>query len=213
MPPSRRHLVRSAPDNAASAVRKDTAPCVIGGKTINTGDIVLGPFRQFHLNAGIFCEDAHAFNPRRFFQNRNLQRTKGYAPFGGGHTYCLSRLFAQREIYLFVAMTLYRFDMCLGSKEGGPKVPAVDTNRPSAAAMVIYWWHWSLEYIKDRVWEIWSVSSQVTIQPRQFANEKCPFKGRNLGLQLSGTYLILQCYTSHYQTAVIFWKILDWYYQ
>jgi len=109
------------------------APCVIGGKKLRTGDTVLGPFRQFHLNRGIFGTDAQNFNPRRFLENKALPRTKGYAPFGGGHTYCPGRLFAQREIYLFVAMTLWRFELELQNKT--QRMPTVDKNTPSAAAM------------------------------------------------------------------------------
>ena len=86
--------------NASSAVREAVAPCVVGGTNIRKGDTILGPFRQFHLNRGIFGSDAQTFNPRRFLENRALPRTKGYAPFGGGHTYCPGRLFAQREIYM-----------------------------------------------------------------------------------------------------------------
>ncbi|KAI9783034.1 MAG: hypothetical protein M1816_001611 [Peltula sp. TS41687] len=123
--------------NAASVVRKAEADCMVGGKIIHSGDTVLGPFRQFHLNTGIFGENACAFDSGRFLKNRNLQRTRGYAPFGGGHTYCPGRLFAQREVYLLIAMTLYRFDLALEPQQGtgGLRVPAVDIDRPSAAAM------------------------------------------------------------------------------
>lgn len=121
--------------NAASAVREALSPCVVGGKNILKGDIILGPFRQFHLHGNIFGLDAGTFNPRRFLENKALPRTKGYAPFGGGHTYCPGRLFAQREIYLFVAMTLRQFDMELEPQDVSQRLPKVDENIPSAAAM------------------------------------------------------------------------------
>jgi len=121
--------------NAASAVREALAPCVVGTKSIHSGDMVIAPFRQFHLNGSIFGADAPTFSPRRFLENKALPRTKGYAPFGGGHTYCPGRLFAQREIYLFVAVTLWRLELGLVPRDGGQRVPEVDINVPSAAAM------------------------------------------------------------------------------
>ncbi|KAI4146863.1 MAG: hypothetical protein LQ340_005779 [Diploschistes diacapsis] len=89
----------------------------------------------FHLNGVIFGTDAQAFNARRFLENKSLPRTKGYAPFGGGHTYRPGRLFAQREIYLFVAMTLWQFELELEPREAPHRMPKVDKNLPSAAAM------------------------------------------------------------------------------
>lgn len=121
--------------NNASAVRSASAPCVIGGKDIHVGDTVIGPFRQFHLHRGIFGEDARTFEPRRFLNKPNLQRVKGYAPFGGGHTHCPGRLFAQSEIYLFIALTLYRFELSLHPQEEKLGIPNVTRIVPEPAAM------------------------------------------------------------------------------
>ncbi|KAI0409838.1 cytochrome P450 [Xylaria palmicola] len=121
--------------NATSAIRQAKAPCIIGGKAIRVGDQLVAPFRQFHLNCSIFGDDAANFRPQRFLENKGLPRKKGYAPFGGGYTYCPGRLFAQREIYLFVAETLWRFDMKPVPGPGGLKMPNVDASTPSAAAM------------------------------------------------------------------------------
>ncbi|KAI0412415.1 cytochrome P450 [Xylaria grammica] len=121
--------------NATSAIREAKIPCTIGGKTIQVGDQLVAPFRQFHLNRSIFGHHASSFRPERFIENKGLTRKKGYAPFGGGYTYCPGRLFAQREIYLFVAETLWRFDMELVPGPDGLRMPNVDTSTPSAAAM------------------------------------------------------------------------------
>lgn len=121
--------------NATSAVREANSPCVVGGKNIYVGDQLVAPFRQFHTNCDIFGSDARTFRPERFLENKGLSRKKGYAPFGGGYTYCPGRLFAQREIYLFVAVTLWEFDMSLVPREGGPRMPQVDQNTPSPAAI------------------------------------------------------------------------------
>ena len=122
--------------NAASLVRRAVAPCVVAAKNIYAGDMILGPFRQFHLNKSIFGPDARSFNPRRFLERKGLSRVRGYAPFGGGHTMCPGRLFAKREIYLFVAVTLWKYELGLVPKEGGlQRVPGIDTKVPSPAAM------------------------------------------------------------------------------
>jgi hypothetical protein len=123
--------------NATSAIREASIPCVVGGRTIHVGDQLVAPFRQFHLNCDLFGHDAADFNPQRFIRNKTLSRSKGYSPFGGCHTYCPGRLFAQREIYLFVAETLRHYHLELAPREGGgpARVPFVDKNTPSAAAM------------------------------------------------------------------------------
>ncbi|KAI0395440.1 cytochrome P450 [Xylariaceae sp. FL0594] len=121
--------------NATSAIREAKKPCTVGGKTIRVGDQLIAPFRQFHLNRSIFGDDASSFRPERFLENKSLPRKKGYAPFGGGYTYCPGRLFAQREIYLFIAEALWRFDMELVVGPEGMRMPEVDISTPSAAAM------------------------------------------------------------------------------
>lgn len=121
--------------NATSAVREATSPCVVGGKIIRVGDQIVAPFRQFHTNPEIFGLDALSFRPERFLENKGLSRKKGYAPFGGGYTYCPGRLFAQREIYLFVAVTLRKMDLSLVPRQGGVRMPQVDQKTPSPAAM------------------------------------------------------------------------------
>ncbi|KAI0814212.1 cytochrome P450 [Xylaria sp. FL0064] len=121
--------------NASSAIREAIAPCELAGKSVRVGDQLVAPFRQYHMNQSIFGADAPNFRPERFLENKSLPRTKGYAPFGGGHTYCPGRLFAQREIYLVVAEILWRYTLILGPRAGGPRMPQVDFSTPSAAAM------------------------------------------------------------------------------
>ncbi|KAM7191495.1 Cytochrome P450 [Rhypophila sp. PSN 637] len=121
--------------NATSAIRDAKLPCTLGGKNIRVGDQLVAPFRQFHLNRDIFGTDASVFRPGRFLQNKGLHRAKGYAPFGGGYTYCPGRLFAQREIYLFVAEVFWNFDLELVPRNGGPRMPQIDLGTPSPAAM------------------------------------------------------------------------------
>ena len=123
---------------AVSVVRHALSPVTVGGKAIHQGDQVMGPFRQFHLNSTTFGGDALEFDPERFLVNKGLSRAKGYAPFGGGSTYCPGRFFARREIYMFIALTLFRFDLSLvlkaGSKTQEENIPKVDLQTPSPAA-------------------------------------------------------------------------------
>lgn len=121
--------------NASSAVRQAMQPCVIGDKTIRPGDQLIAPFRQFHLNKDVFGVDAENFRGSRFSDIKGLQRAKGFAPFGGGHTYCPGRMFAQREIFMFVAQTLHNFDLELVEVDASAAVPNIDLETPSAAAM------------------------------------------------------------------------------
>ncbi|PSR97192.1 cytochrome P450 [Coniella lustricola] len=121
--------------NATSAIREAKHACSIGGKAIHVGDQLIAPFRQFHTNPAIFGADAAVFRPDRFLEDKGLARRKGYSPFGGGHTYCPGRLFAQREIYLLVAATLRRYDVGLVPRRGGARMPEVDRDTPSPAAM------------------------------------------------------------------------------
>jgi cytochrome P450 len=121
--------------NATSAIRGAKLPCVVGGKAIRVGDQLVAPFRQFHMNRDLFGSDAQCFRPERFLENKGLHRSKGYAPFGGGYTHCPGRLFAQREIYLFVAETLRRYDLALVPRPGDPRMPQPDESTPSPAAI------------------------------------------------------------------------------
>ncbi|THV45134.1 hypothetical protein BGAL_0526g00050 [Botrytis galanthina] len=125
--------------NAGSVARQAERDITIGHKIISRGNTIMSPFRQLHMNTDIFGSDAHGFNPHRFLLNKNLHRNKGYVPFGGGHTYCPGRFFAQREVFMFIALSLYRYEFELDpeqlAKDGGVKVPEVNLKIPSAAAM------------------------------------------------------------------------------
>ncbi|KAH6654196.1 hypothetical protein BKA67DRAFT_564394 [Truncatella angustata] len=100
------------------------------------GDQLVAPFRQLHLNHEIFGRGAPNFGLERFLENKMVHRTKGYSPFGGGGlTFCRGGLLAQRDINLFVAVTLRKFDMELVPRRSGAKMPKIDKDTPSAAVM------------------------------------------------------------------------------
>ena len=118
--------------NGASVARQAMFDTVVGGKFVPAGQKIVAPFRQFLTDGDIFGSNPLTFNPERFRQNKNLHKAKGYSPFGGGSTYCPGRFFAQREIYMFIALTYNRFDLCT---EVGAVIPKVDLATPCPAAM------------------------------------------------------------------------------
>jgi cytochrome P450 len=125
--------------NASTAVRKASEDCVIGGKNIHKGDQIFGPVRNWQLDKQYFGEKADQFNASRWTETKGLTRSRGFTPFGGGHTYCPGRYFAQREIYSYIAVLLQNFRLNVTDSSGtpimNPKVPPVETNLPAPAAM------------------------------------------------------------------------------
>ncbi|KAL1966180.1 hypothetical protein VTN77DRAFT_4732 [Rasamsonia byssochlamydoides] len=125
--------------NASTAVRTAVQDCTIGGKIIHKGNQIFGPVRNFQLNSQFFGANPTEFNAYRFIENPTMVRSKGYFPFGGGHTYCPGRFFAEREIYMFVGLTLRRFEIQVSTPEGvaieNPQVPPININMPAPAAL------------------------------------------------------------------------------
>lgn len=112
------------------AVRVTAEQVTVGGKVLQPGRKVLAPFRQMHFNPEVYGADAASFDPRRFANNPKLQRSTSWRPFGGGNTHCPGRFIARREVYMFVAIVLFRFDVRLAPGVGGEKqkFPTMDTS-------------------------------------------------------------------------------------
>lgn len=125
--------------NASTAVRKAVEPVIIGGKQIHVGDQIFGPARNFQFDGVTFGDDSASFNVERFLNHDGLHKSRNYVPFGGGHTYCPGRHFAQRETYMLVARALKRFEFEVANKieEGieDPVPPPVELKLPAPAAM------------------------------------------------------------------------------
>ena len=125
--------------NASTAVRKATSDCWVGSKIIHKGDQIFGPVRNWQLEEQYFGGNPEAFHPSRWMGKKDLSRSRGFTPFGGGHTYCPGRYFAQRETYLFVGLLLRRFELQVTDLHGNPithpQVPRVELNLPAPAAM------------------------------------------------------------------------------
>ncbi|KAI0426694.1 cytochrome P450 [Xylaria sp. FL1042] len=95
----------------------------IGGKILEPGDSILIPSRQLHTNECVWGQDVKEFNAKRFLNNKALARHSSFRPFGGGLTYCPGRVLAKEEVYGFIAIAMYRFDMRLALAEDGSKPP------------------------------------------------------------------------------------------
>ena len=121
------------------SVRKVVAPIVMGGKKLLPGNTVMVPIRPLHYDTDEFGSNATKFDPNRFFDNPQLEKSPSYRPFAGGITFCPGRFLAKRQNVGFVAMLLHRFDIGVVGRERGPKgemtPPKIDQDSPSLGIM------------------------------------------------------------------------------
>jgi cytochrome P450 len=108
-----------------------TKKTTIGTKILYPGRKVLMPFRQGHFDPEFLGQDAAIFNPRRFYDNKKLSRSTSWKPFGGGLAWCPGRFMARREVYMFLGIVLFRFDISLHSPDNRtPDFPTIDDSFP-----------------------------------------------------------------------------------
>lgn len=110
----------------------------IGGKTLSPGRTILMPYRQCHFDPQLFGPNAAEFDPYRFLNNEKLQRSMGWRPYGGGSTYCPGRFISRREVCMFIALALSRFDLVLAETPGGArqKFPRMNDSVPTAGVVL-----------------------------------------------------------------------------
>ena len=116
---------------SSSSVRTVMQPTALGSKVLSPGNTVLIPCRQLHFDTSVFGEDTGCFDAERFTKQKLLYKSQSFKPFGGGTTYCPGRFLAQREVYVFVAGFLGRFDISLV----GPSKPATRPTFPQIEEM------------------------------------------------------------------------------
>lgn len=122
--------------NAPIGTRVVVAECNLGGKLLRPGHKLLMPYRQMHCNPQVFGANAAQFDAERFLRNEGLVRNTSYRPFGGAATHCPGRFLARRDVYMFVALLLRRFDLSLYGKDGKtPRFPRMDETIPSGGMM------------------------------------------------------------------------------
>ena len=100
---------------------------------------MLVPCRQLHFDTAIFGSDAASFSPERFLKRKELGRSLSFRPFGGGTTYCPGRFLAQREVYVFVALFVMRFDVMIAGEGVGKgfesAFPKIEEMKPCLGIM------------------------------------------------------------------------------
>lgn len=121
--------------NNVAVVREVTSPTMLGGKNLRRGDTMLSPFRQFNLDRNVYGDDVLNFRHDRFLEGKLTTGTKTFRPFGGGHTHCPGRFLARREVYVFVALAINRFNIHLDSINGPQAFPKPDQRKPNLGAM------------------------------------------------------------------------------
>lgn len=120
----------------------------IGGKTLRPGRKLLMPYRQMHLDRDVCGPEAANFDPDRFMRDKSLSRSSPGTPmlFGADvrsllgwerPRYSPGRFPARREVFMFVATVLKRFELdVLPSSDGGkPKFPGLDETTPTAGIL------------------------------------------------------------------------------
>ena len=120
---------------ASASIRTVESATPLGNVTLRAGGKVLLPFRQLHFNSEVFGANVHNFDPERFLRDKNLSKSPSFRPFGGGSTYCPGRYVARREVLVFIALAMYRFDIKLAGMEG-LAFPKLDTKKPSLGIMM-----------------------------------------------------------------------------
>lgn len=125
------------PPYSPVGIREVAAQVSIGGKTLKPGRTLLMPYKQLHFDPAVFGPNAGEFDARRFLDNKSLLRSTSWRPFGGAATHCPGRFLARREVYLFVATVLCRFDVKLAAGPQGvtPKFPKLDECIPSGGIL------------------------------------------------------------------------------
>lgn len=118
-------------------IRLVSEPVTIGGKALQPGRKLLMPYKQLHIDPFVFGSSVDTFDARRFMNDKSLERSTSWRPFGGAKIHCPGRFLAKREVYMFVAIVLFRFDIKLVPRPGEPlpHFPRADTSIPAGGLL------------------------------------------------------------------------------
>ncbi len=112
------------------SVRRVMAPTVIGGKTLQSGTSLVIPIRQLHYDDEAFGGDADEFDPQRFLNN-DLDHSPSFLPFGERFNAFPRPFLAKREVLVFVALVLRRFEIEVAGNSSeekeDPSPPEIDS--------------------------------------------------------------------------------------
>lgn len=105
--------LRIWPTAASYAVRPLQDGTVIGGRwTVGRRDTLMVLLPTLHRDPAVWGDDAEAFRPERFAQDRVAQLPPdAWKPFGNGQRACIGRPFAMQEAMLLIASIVQRFDL------------------------------------------------------------------------------------------------------
>lgn len=121
--------------SSSASIRTVEAPTPLGRYVLPSNTKVLLPFRQLHFNEDAFGGNTHEFDPERFLRDPSLSKSPSFRPFGGGSTYCPGRHVARREVLVFIAFAMSRFELRL-DLENDAVFPKLDTKKPSLGMMM-----------------------------------------------------------------------------
>lgn len=121
--------------SSSTSIRTVEAPTILGRYLIPSKAKLLLPFRQLHFNQDVFGANVNTFDAERFQNDPTLSKSPSFRPFGGGSTYCPGRHVARREVLVFIAMAISRFDLEL-DPEHVANFPVLDTKKPSLGMMM-----------------------------------------------------------------------------
>lgn len=109
----------------------------IGGKELQPGRKLFMPYKQLHMDPSVFGANVDSFDARRFMNEKSLERSTSWRPFGGAKTHCPGRFLARREVYMFLALAIFRFDVKLVPRPGEnvPRFPRADTSIPAGGLL------------------------------------------------------------------------------
>lgn len=111
-----------------TAMRRNVGPeFYIDGKRIETGDYVVYPFSDVHLDEDIY-DNAGVWMPERWLSEEKEKVPGkdvpfGYVGWGAGKSMCLGTRLAKVELKLLIAMFVLGFDFGVVDKKGNPIRP------------------------------------------------------------------------------------------
>ena len=105
------------------------APTKIGDKNLRPNTSVMIPIRQLHYDDDAFGGDAEVFDPDRFLRN-DFDRSPSFLPFGERFNSFPRPFLAKREVLVFVALVLHRFEIevvgNMSDEKADPSLPEID---------------------------------------------------------------------------------------
>ncbi|KAK0516257.1 hypothetical protein JMJ35_000860 [Cladonia borealis] len=121
---------------SSASIRTVESDTTLRNVVLSAGGKVLLPFRQLHFNEKVFGNNVDECDAERFLRDKDLSNSSSFRPFGGGSTYCPGRYVARREVMVFIALAMSRFDDIMLAENELFAFPKLDTKTPSLGIMM-----------------------------------------------------------------------------